>query len=72
MLATPATMVRDRAWLGLQGTVAAGSLQPYYYGETIFFRTINNPHQSQWVGYSRTPNGVWKFDSNASPRWTRI
>jgi hypothetical protein len=57
MLATPPTVVCDRAWLGLQGTVATGSLQPQYSGETTFSRTINNP-QSQWVGSSRTPNGV--------------
>jgi hypothetical protein len=41
--ATPATMVRYTAWLALQGTVAASSLQPYFSAVNKFFRD----HQRQ-------------------------
>jgi site-specific recombinase XerD len=36
--ATPAAMVRYTAMLGLLGTVAASSLQPYYSAVSKFFR----------------------------------
>jgi hypothetical protein len=36
--ATPASMVRYTAWLGLLGTVAASFLQPYYSAVNKFFR----------------------------------
>jgi hypothetical protein len=36
--ATPATMVRYTAWLALQGTVAASSLQPYFSAVNKIFR----------------------------------
>jgi hypothetical protein len=35
--ATPGIMVRYTAWLGLQGTIAAASLQPYYSAINKFF-----------------------------------
>jgi hypothetical protein len=38
LLATPASMVRYTAWLGLLGTMAASSLQPYYSTVNKFFR----------------------------------
>jgi hypothetical protein len=41
--ATPATIVRYTAWLALLGTVAAGSLQPYFSAVSKFFRD----HQRQ-------------------------
>jgi site-specific recombinase XerD len=36
--ATPATMVRYTAWLGLLGTVAASSMQPYFSAVNKYFR----------------------------------
>jgi hypothetical protein len=41
--ATPASMVRYTAWLGLLGTVAASSLQPYYSAVNKFFRDHQRP-----------------------------
>jgi hypothetical protein len=35
---THATMVRYTAWLGLLGTVVAGSLQPYFLAINKYFR----------------------------------
>jgi hypothetical protein len=36
--ATPATMVRYTAWLGLLGTVAASSMQLYFFVVNKYFR----------------------------------
>jgi hypothetical protein len=41
--ATPTSMIRYTAWLGLLGTVAARSLQPYYSAVNKFF----HDHQRQ-------------------------
>jgi hypothetical protein len=41
--ATPASMIRYTAWLGLLGTVAASSLQPYYSVVNKFFRDHLRP-----------------------------
>jgi hypothetical protein len=36
--ATPATMIRYTTWLGQLGTIAAGSLQPYFFVVNKIFR----------------------------------
>jgi hypothetical protein len=41
--ATPASMIRYTAWLGLLGTVAARSLQSYYLSVNKFFRDHHRP-----------------------------
>jgi hypothetical protein len=41
--ATPGSMVRYTAWLGLLGTVAASPLQPYYSAVNKFFRDHKRP-----------------------------
>jgi site-specific recombinase XerD len=41
--ATPATMVRYTTWLGLLGTVAASSLQPYFSAVNKYFRDHQLP-----------------------------
>jgi hypothetical protein len=41
--ATPAFMVRYTAWLGVLGTMAASSLQPYYSAVNKFFRDHQRP-----------------------------
>jgi hypothetical protein len=37
------TIVRYTAWLGLQGAVAAGSLQPYHSAVNKFFKDQQQP-----------------------------
>jgi hypothetical protein len=41
--ATPTTMVRYTAWLGLLGTVAAGSMEPYFSAVNKYFRDHQLP-----------------------------
>jgi hypothetical protein len=43
LLGTPATMVRYTAWLGLLGTVAANSMQPYFSAVNKYFRDHQLP-----------------------------
>jgi site-specific recombinase XerC len=61
----PATMVRYNAWLVLQGTIAAASLQAYLSAVNKFSATINN-HPRRLATYSPTLAAVSNSDRNAS------
>jgi hypothetical protein len=57
--ATPASMVRYTAWLGLLGTFAAISMQPYVSAVNKYFRDHLLP-QSLFAACSPTHDAGWR------------
>jgi hypothetical protein len=70
--ATPASMIRYTACLGLLGSVAAGSLQPYYSAVNKFFRDHQRPPISVGELLADARRGLEMLQHRLVPADTRL
>jgi hypothetical protein len=70
--ATPATMVRYTPWLGLLGTVAAISMQPYFSAINKYFRDHQIQHVAVGDLMADTRRGLKMLHHRLVPSDTRV